>query len=123
MTSSQRSAIIIEDDAKQAEIFSQAISLAGFSVQVISDGAEALAALSTKIPDLVLLDLHLPHVSGDKLLEIIRTTPQLKNTKVIITTADAEKAFLLNETSDLVLIKPISFNQLRELAGRLFQGS
>ncbi len=121
-TISSRSAIIVEDDAKQAEIFSQALKLAGFEVQIIADGAEALTALATEIPDLVLLDLHLPHVSGEKILEKIRTSSHLNDTKVIITTADAEKAFLLNDASDLVLIKPISFNQLRELAARLFQG-
>jgi len=121
MTILNRTALIIEDDAKQAEIFSQALILVGFEVQTIADGAEANTLLDSAAPDLVLLDLHLPQVSGEKLLRKIRTEAHLANTKVIVTTADAEKAFQLNDDCDLVLIKPISFNQLRELSARLFQ--
>ncbi|MBN2387857.1 MAG: response regulator [Anaerolineales bacterium] len=119
--SSGRKAIIIEDDLKQAEIFYQALVLVGFEAEIISDGAAAALVLESAAPDLVLLDLNLPHVKGEKLLEQIRTLAHLKETKVILSTADPRRADALRETSDLVLIKPISFNQLCELAARMFK--
>ncbi|MBC8507129.1 MAG: response regulator transcription factor [Chloroflexi bacterium] len=121
MNSQKPNALIIEDDAKQAEIFSQALTLGGFDVLVINDGSDAVSALDTLTPDLVLLDLHLPSVSGEKLLKQIRASSHLSNTKVIVATASPEKVYQLDDESDLVLIKPISFNQLRELAERLLQ--
>jgi DNA-binding response OmpR family regulator len=121
MTSPNRKALIIEDDRKQAKIFSQALTLAGFEAQIVRNGARAAALLQTETPDLILLDLHLPKVSGDKLLAQIRSSGHLGETKVIIATANPEKAYVLSEDSDMVLIKPISFNLLREVAARFFQ--
>jgi DNA-binding response OmpR family regulator len=121
MTSPEHTVLIIEDDLKQAEIFSQALELVGFESEIIADGAAAALYLEGAAPDLVLLDLHLPHVMGDKLLEQIRAQEHLKDTRVILATADPLLADTLRDDSDLVLIKPISFNQLCELAERLFK--
>lgn len=112
-------ALIIEDDSKLAEIYSQAVRKAGFSCKVIGDGNMALQYLCHVQPVLIILDLHLPSVPGDEILHIIRTDRQLSSTRVIITTADAEKAQTLVDASDLVLVKPVSFSQLRDLAARL----
>lgn len=121
MTGPERKALIIEDDLKQAEIFSEALSLAGFESEIVPDGAVAAMRLEGESPDLILLDLHLPRVRGDKLLEQIRSLEHLKGAKVILATADPHLADMLRESSDLALIKPVSFNQLRELAERLFK--
>jgi two-component system cell cycle response regulator DivK len=86
---------------------------------VIHDGAEALDKIQMRQPALIMLDLHLPHVSGDKILGAIRRTESLAQTRVIITTADATLATVLRQPSDLVLIKPISILQLRDLAKQL----
>ncbi len=112
-------ALIIEDDDKLSIIFTEALRQAGFDTQVIHDGAEALTKLQTCQPAVVILDLHLPHVSGDKILEAIRHTESLAQTRVIITTADATLAEALRQPSDLVLIKPISFLQLRDFAKQM----
>jgi len=79
----------------------------------------ALARLETVTPHLVILDLHLPRVPGTKVLEHIRATPRLAGIKVIIATADSRLADTLHNDADIVLLKPIGFNQLRDLAGRL----
>jgi CheY-like chemotaxis protein len=68
---------------------------------------------------LVVLDLHLPHVSGDKILEHIRRDECLARSQVIVTTADAARANALHDQPDFVLIKPISFLQLQDLVGRI----
>lgn len=111
-------ALIVEDDKRLAEIFSLALQKE-FEIKVISDGNTALALLAELIPAVVVLDLHLPHISGEKILQKIRSYEHLAKTRVIVATADAQKADQLRETADLVLLKPISPNQLRELAMRL----
>lgn len=112
-------ALIIEDDPEQIEIFSQALHLANFEVVTCSDGKEALDQLNQTIPFLVVLDLNLPHVTGDKILSQIRNDQRLAKIRVILATANPRHAEELRDQSDLVLIKPISFNQLKLLAERL----
>jgi len=112
-------ALIIEDDIDLATIFADALQAAQFKTEIIADGAAAQSRLLEVIPRLVVLDLHLPHISGEALLQQIRSTPALAGIKVVIASADAITADLLSPDSDLVLIKPVSFSQLRDLAQRL----
>ena len=112
-------ALIVEDDPRQSEIFSYAIRLAGYEVETCADGQEALNLLASMTPCLVILDLNLPNVRGDKILAYIRSAERFSTTRVILATANPNQAELLHDDSDLVLIKPISFEQLRDLAIRI----
>lgn len=112
-------ALIIEDDTEQISIFSEALRLAEYETEIAQDGALALARLAEIVPTLVLLDLHLPQVSGREILRQIRASDRLVNIQVIITTAAPNTADMVRHEADLVLIKPISFIQLRDLAARL----
>lgn len=112
-------AFVVEDDVNLSAAFGAAVSKANYKVEVINDGETARRRLLETTPKLVVLDLHIPYVSGPQLLQIIQETPQLKDTLVIIATADAAMADALQGQSDLVLLKPIGFQQLRELADRL----
>jgi two-component system response regulator BaeR len=112
-------ALIIEDDPDLSVIFANALQAAEFETHVIQDGQVALAYLAKNQPVIVVLDLHLPHASGDDILHHIRSEARLAETRVIITTADPLMAEALRSEADLVLIKPISFSQLRDLAIRL----
>jgi len=99
-------ALIVEDETDLAIIFSKALQEAGFETQ-------------STTPQIVVLDLHLPRVSGEEVLEQIRADERLATTKVIIATADPRMAETLQDRADLVLLKPIGFSQLRDLAARL----
>lgn len=112
-------ALIIEDDPKLAHIFSEALKAAEFQPEIISDGKAAMARLAGAAPAVVVLDLHLPHVSGEDIIHQIRAAPHLAGTRVMLATADPHLAEVLRGDADLVLIKPISFSQLRDLAKRL----
>ncbi len=112
-------AMIIEDDIDLSNIFAEALKGAGFETEVIRDGALAQKRLEENIPHIVVLDMHLPHVDGAVLLTQIRADASLKNTIVMITTADAQMGELYREQADFVLVKPISFTQLRDLTSRL----
>ena len=116
---SNRLALIIEDAADLAVIFAEAVRAAGFRPEIIRTGDAALERLAVIVPDIVVLDLHLPHVAGTTILQRIRSDARLVQTKVIIATADPRMAEPFDGAADLVLLKPISFSQLRDLAARL----
>jgi CheY-like chemotaxis protein len=113
--------LIIEDDEDLADIFAEAVRGIGYDVEHIADGKKAQERLiSGPPPYLILLDMHLPHVSGEDLLtNIIKPDDRFDKTMIIITTADARMGDAYRDQVDFVLIKPISFVQLRDLTARL----
>jgi DNA-binding response OmpR family regulator len=108
-------ALIVEDEYQLADIFTQAMKLADFETQTIADGQKAIKALATLDPAVVILDLYLPGASGDKVLAYIRNEARLEKIIVVLTTFDSLLADNLREQSDYVLLKPVSFSQLRDL--------
>jgi len=114
-------ALIIEDDEDLANIFAEALRGVGFEVEHVADGKKAEERLkSGAVPYLVLLDMHLPHIAGaDILTNIIKQDERFAKMTVIITTADARMGEAYVDQVDFVLIKPISFVQLRDLTARL----
>ena len=109
-------ALVIEDHPDISHLFSRAVNAAGFRSEVIEDGGKALLRLKDITPILVVLDMHLPTLNGGVILTYIRTHEHLKNTKVVVTTADAEMGAFYNYAADLVLQKPVSFAQIRDYA-------
>ncbi len=114
-------ALIVEDDEDLAHIFAEALRGVGFEVELVADGQDAQDRLKRgAAPYLILLDMHVPRISGgDLLTHIIRKDERLAKAIVIITTADARMGEAYNELADFVMIKPISFIQLRDLTSRL----
>lgn len=113
-------ALIIEDDIDLANIFAEALRGVGYEVEQLADGKVAQERLkSGSVPFLILLDMHLPHVSGGDLLTSLKQDPRFAPTMIIITTADARMGEAYSDQVDFVLVKPISFVQLRDLTGRL----
>lgn len=112
-------AMVIEDNEDLAIIFNEALQAAGFEATIVNDGERAMEMLREIKPAVIVLDLHLPRMSGDQILAKIRADETLAETRVVIATADPQMADELQDRSDLVLLKPVSFNQLRDLAARL----
>ncbi|MBN1428061.1 MAG: response regulator [Anaerolineae bacterium] len=111
-------ALVIEDDESLAFMFNKALKMAGFNAETILDGITAQQRIAEEKPKVVVLDLRLPGIGGDQLLDQIQADKRLKNTQVIIATADAAMADSLNNERAIVLIKPVSFTQLSTLAAR-----
>ena len=116
---SQPIALIIEDDEDLIDIFANALQMAEFQTETIQNGRQALDHLTVSQPNLVILDLHLPDVSGEDILHYIRSDERLVSTRVMLITADHLLAERLRSQADLVLVKPISVSQLRDLSLRL----
>ncbi len=115
----ETSALIAEDDESLVMIFAKALEQAGFTVDVARTGDEALIKLTESRPRVVVLDLHLPNISGVSLIKFIRRDARMRDARVIVVSADAALAGDCQSMADLVLVKPISFIQLRDLAARL----
>ena len=112
-------ALVIEDDKDLSEIFSRALQQAGFEVESITDGKMAEARLKETSPNVIVLDMHLPHVDGATLLKQIRADERLSKARVIIATADSAKAEQYRSQATIVMIKPITFSSLRDISARL----
>lgn len=119
MKMSTKLAFIIEDEFDLSMIFAKALDGVGFKTERIVTGDEAIKRLKEAVPDVVVLDLHLPNIGGLEILQSIRSDSRLEKTRVIVATADARMSELTLPQADLVLIKPVSFLQLRDLASRL----
>jgi CheY-like chemotaxis protein len=112
-------ALIIEDDFDASQIFSKALEVQGLKTEAIHDGEKALERLRTAVPFVIVLDLHLPNVDGTEILAWVRSMPALKETLVIVVTADARLGEMLEDKADLVLLKPATFTQIRDFTARL----
>jgi DNA-binding response OmpR family regulator len=115
----KNTALVIEDDVDLSEIFSNALQTAGYEVEAIRDGGIAQKRLQETVPQVIVLDLHLPHVDGSTLLDQIHATQALSQARIIITTADNVLAELYRDKATVVMVKPISFSQLRDISARL----
>lgn len=76
--------LLIEDDRFLIDIYTTKLKESGFSVEVVSDGELALSKIKEKNPDLVILDIVLPHLDGWEILRQIKSDPKLKKMKIII---------------------------------------
>ncbi len=76
--------VIVEDNAALAEIYKTRLGILGYKCFVAYDGQQALSVIEKELPDLVLLDLMVPKIAGDQILETMRKNTWGKNIKVLI---------------------------------------
>lgn len=112
-------ALIIEDERDIAALFRHVMDLLGFQTEVVFHGQTAVERLAASQPDIVLLDLNLPGIAGSKILETIRKDKRLSHTKVVVITGHAHVVGGLSIQPDLVLLKPVSIEQLTNLISRI----
>ncbi len=79
--------LLVEDDSNLREIYGARLEAEGYDIISASDGEEALAIAVREKPDLIITDVMMPKISGFDMLDILRTTPETKDVKVIMMTA------------------------------------
>jgi DNA-binding response OmpR family regulator len=99
--------LLVEDDDALATVYQTRLEAEGFNIRRVPNGEEALAAALDYKPNLILLDVMMPKVSGFDVLDILRNTPETANVKVIMLTAlsqdtDRERADSLGVDDYLV---------------------
>jgi two-component system phosphate regulon response regulator PhoB len=114
--------LVVEDEDNIATALEFLILREGYGHDRVASGAEALPRIHATHPDLVLLDVMLPEVSGYEICESIRTDPTLGAVKVLMMTARgsaAERQKGLDRGADGFIAKPFELQDLRDEVRRL----
>jgi two-component system, OmpR family, alkaline phosphatase synthesis response regulator PhoP len=107
--------LVVEDDPDIADLVARYLDKAGFATERAASGREALHAIKAKPPDLVVLDLMLPHVDGLEVCRLLRASDATAAIPIIMLTARAEESERivgLELGADDYLAKPFSPNEL-----------
>ncbi len=100
--------LLVEDDEALAAVYKTRLTAEGFDIKHVPNGEDALAAALSYKPNLILLDVMMPKVSGFDVLDILRNTPETAHVKVIMLTAlsqDADKQRAQSLGVDEYLVK------------------
>ena len=107
--------LLVEDEPAQREILRYNLEADGFAVVCAADGEEAMERLAEGLPDLILLDWMMPHVSGIEVCRRIRARPETRGIPVLMLSARSEevdKVRGLETGADDYIIKPYSVAEL-----------
>jgi CheY-like chemotaxis protein len=119
--------MLVEDDNNLREIYEARLLAEGYDIVTARDGEEALAVAVKERPDLVISDVMMPKISGFDMLDILRSTPETKNVKVIMMTAlsqaeDKERASKLG--ADRYLVKSqVTLEDVAKVAHEVLEGA
>jgi DNA-binding response OmpR family regulator len=107
--------LVVEDDPDIAELVARYLEKAGYAVERVSSGRDALDAVRARVPDLIVLDVMLPHVDGLEVCRLLRANEHTASIPIIMLTARAEESERivgLEMGADDYLAKPFSPNEL-----------
>lgn len=107
MEQRKKKILLVEDDETLTVVYKQRLELEGFDVRHAPDGESALTTAVEYSPDLILLDVMMPKLTGFEVLDILRNTPATRNVHIIMLTAlsqpkDEERARELGADDFLV---------------------
>ena len=117
----QKTVLIIEDEEDAAELFAEMMRVSGFRVVKTSRSTPALSIMTAEKPDVVLLDIMIPEISGLDILRQMQRDPILAKIPVIVVTAKSMPADIKNGMeagASTYLTKPVGFLDLKEAVGR-----
>jgi DNA-binding response OmpR family regulator len=114
--STQKTVMIIEDETDAAELFGEMMRVNGFRVIKMFSSTPALAIIAQEKPDVILLDIMMPDISGLEVLRYMRREPELAQIPVIVVSAksmpnDIKVGF--EAGASMYLTKPVGFQDLK----------
>ena len=83
----QKTVLIVEDEEDAAELFAEMMRVSGFHVLKTSTSTPALSMMTAEKPDVVILDIMMPEISGLDILRQMRRDPALANIPVVVVSA------------------------------------
>jgi CheY-like chemotaxis protein len=120
MGSNMATILIVEDDEEMQEMLRVILSRRGYEVHLSPNGVDALYQATQFKPDLIVLDLMMPWAAGDAVLGFIRSTEQLKRTRVLVFSAHPNGAQIAEQLeADGFLAKPVDISTLTNYVERL----
>ncbi len=111
-------ALVIEDERDERDTLCGVLESAGWTVEVAEDGIAGLGRVPLAHPDVILLDVRMPHLDGVGLLEMLRSTDHGRTIPVVLVTG-ADVTPQARALADAVLTKPFDPDELLRLAARL----
>ena len=107
MNEQKKKILLVEDDMALAAVYRSRLEIEGFDVREVHNGEDALSATVEYHPDLILLDVMMPKISGFDVLDILRNTRETANVRIVMLTAlsqpkDKERAESLGVDDYLV---------------------
>ena len=123
---SQKTVLIIEDEVDAADMFAEMMRVSGYRVLKTSSSTPALTMMSTEKPDVVILDIMMPEISGLDILRQMRKNPELAGIPVVVVSAKSMPADIklgMEAGAFIYLTKPVGFVELKEAIGRALGGS
>jgi DNA-binding response OmpR family regulator len=121
MTSPEKTVLIIEDEADAAELFAEMMRVSGFRVLKTSSSTPALSLIAAEKPDLIILDIMMPEVSGLDILRQMRQDSTLAAIPVVVVSAKSMPADIrvgMEAGASTYLTKPVGFLELKEAVER-----
>ncbi len=88
----KRKILLVEDDDNLAQVYQTRFDAEGFIVRRVPDGEYALATALSFKPDLILLDVMMPKITGFDVLDILRNTPETAGIKIVMLTARGQES-------------------------------
>jgi len=113
----EKTVLIIEDEEDAAELFAEMMRVSGFRVLKTSGSAPALTMMTNDKPDIVILDIMMPEISGLDVLREMRRDPNLNTIPVVVVSAKGTPADIRNGLEAgafTYLTKPVGFLELKE---------
>jgi CheY-like chemotaxis protein len=117
----EKTVLIIEDEEDAAELFAEMMRVSGFRVVKTSSSAPAIAMMTAQKPDVVLLDIMMPEISGLDVLRQMRRDPALVNIPVVVVSAKSLPTDIkhgMEAGASTYLTKPVGFFDLKEAVER-----
>jgi CheY-like chemotaxis protein len=121
MTAPPKTVLIVEDEADAAELFAEMMRVIGFHVLKTSASSRAITMMTAEKPDVVLLDIMMPDISGLDILRQMRVDPELTDIPVVVVSAKSMPADIKNGMEAgafTYLTKPVGFLELKEAVER-----
>ncbi len=114
--------LVVEDNDLNRKLFCDVLKAHGFAVEPVADGLEALDRARAFVPNLIIMDIQLPNVSGLDLIEAAKADPVLRSIPVLAVTAYAGKGDeerIRDAGADSYLAKPVSIGPFMAAVGAL----
>ena len=121
----EKTVLIIEDEEDAAELFAEMMRVSGFRVLKTTSSAPAMQMMTREQPDIVILDIMMPEISGLDVLREMRNNPALAGTPVIVVSAKSLPADIklgMEAGAFIYLTKPVGFLELKEAVFRALGG-
>jgi CheY-like chemotaxis protein len=111
--------LVVDDDAAIRLLIQDILDDVQYKVILADDGAAALTAMATVLPDVVTLDLDLPGINGVRVLELMRQDEQLQQVKVVIISSLEIVPPRVKELAQAIIRKPFDVDTLLQIIQRL----